>query len=195
MREAHGSGPVDGHQAEDRAEVEDWADRHVARWRDHWIDISFDDEVEAITVRLDRIRRHLERATQRALDEVGLQSHEYKTLHMLMIRDTPGHAVPSELAADLGVSGAGMTGRLDALEKAGWIRRTPAAGDRRRVDIEVTEAGLAIWRRAMALRGRAENDLLGVLADEERTHLAAVLKQLTLHIENADAGQARFRTA
>lgn len=36
-------------------EPADWADRHVARWRDHWIDVTFDDEVEAIAVRLDRL--------------------------------------------------------------------------------------------------------------------------------------------
>ena len=27
-------------------------DRHVARWRDHWIDIHFDDEVEAMVERI-----------------------------------------------------------------------------------------------------------------------------------------------
>ncbi|MGV9698846.1 MarR family winged helix-turn-helix transcriptional regulator [Streptomyces sp. NPDC003470] len=161
----------------------DWADGHVDRWRDHWIGIDFDDEVEAITVRLDRIRRHLKRTTRRAVEGAGLQIHEYETLHHLMIRDTPGRATPSALAADLGVSAAGTTGRLDALERAGWVRRAPSADDRRRVDVEVTDTGLTVWKRAMALRGRAEDELFAALTARDRTCLAALLKQLTLRIE------------
>ncbi|MEU9592735.1 MarR family winged helix-turn-helix transcriptional regulator [Streptomyces sp. NPDC048219] len=162
----------------------DWADRHVDRWRNHWIGVEFDDEVEAITVRLDRIRRHLKQSTRHAVEGAGLQIHEYETLHHLMIRDTPGRATPSALAADLGVSAAGTTGRLDALERSGWVRRAPATGDRRRVDVEVTEAGLDIWKRAMALRGEAEDELFGALTAPDRTRLAALLKQLTLRIED-----------
>ena len=163
---------------------EDWVDRHVARWRDHWVDIHFDDDVEAIVTRVQRLDRHFRRTTQEALTEVGLQDFEYKTLHHLMIRDTPGHASPSALAEDLGLSGAGMTGRLDHLEKAGWIQRRPSAEDRRRVEVEVTRAGAGVWRRAMGLRGRAEDEVVAVLSPEERATLAGLLKKLTLATED-----------
>jgi DNA-binding MarR family transcriptional regulator len=162
---------------------DDWADRHVARWRDHWIDVAFDDEVEAITVRIGRIMRYFRRTKQEAVAEAGLQESEYDTLHQLMIRDTPGQANPSDLAEDLGISNAGMTGRLDALERAGWIQRRTSPGDRRRVRVEVTKAGVEVWRRAMSLRGRAEDDLVGELSAEERSELARLLKKLTLRLE------------
>src|SRR3954451_4886590 len=113
--------------------ADDWADRHVARWRDHWIDVPFDDDIEAIVVRMGKLVRHFKAATHVAVAEVGLQDFEYETLHLLVIRDTPGHASPSALAADLGISNAGMTGRLDALERGGWIQRRPDRNDRRRV--------------------------------------------------------------
>ncbi|MEU9578714.1 MarR family winged helix-turn-helix transcriptional regulator [Streptomyces chilikensis] len=164
----------------------DWADRYVSRRRHHGAGLLLDDEVEVITVRLERVVRHLRRAVRDALAQVGLQNCEYETLHLLMIRDTPGRATPSALAADLGVSGAGMTGRLDALERAGWIRRTPATADRRRVDVVITEAGERVWRRATVVRGRAESRLLGSLPPGERAHLAALLRQLTLRIELPD---------
>ncbi|CAI9398994.1 MarR family winged helix-turn-helix transcriptional regulator [Nocardioides sp. T2.26MG-1] len=167
-------------------EREDWADRHVARWRDHWIDVDFEDDVEAIVVRISRLVQHFRGATQKALAEVGLQDFEYKTLHHLMIRDTPGHASPSALAADLGISGAGMTGRLDALEKAGWIQRRAHADDRRRVEIEVTRSGARIWRQAMDLRGRAEHDVVHALTSAERATLAGLLKKMTLTVEAED---------
>ena len=163
---------------------DDWADRHVARWRDHWIDISFEDDVEAIVVRCQRLVKHWRAASQAALTEVGLQDFEYETLHLLMIRDTPGKASPTQLSQDLGISGAGMTGRLDALERAGWVQRAAAAEDRRRVDIEVTRAGIAIWRRAMEGRGRAELELVHVLDADERVLLAGLLKKMTVTIDD-----------
>jgi len=162
----------------------DHADLHVERWRDHWIDITFDDEVEAMTVRIATLDRFFTRAKQAALTDVGLQDFEYDTLHRLMIRDTPGRASPGDLARDLEVSGAGITGRLDGLERRGFLKRTPAADDRRRVDIEVTKEGAAIWRRAMALRGSAEDDLATALTRKELATLNRLMKKLTLHVEN-----------
>ncbi|MET1059768.1 MAG: MarR family transcriptional regulator [Nocardioides sp.] len=163
--------------------AEDWVDRHVARWRDHWIDIHFDDEVEGVVERIGAIARYLRSTKKDALADTGLQDFEYDTLHMLMIRDTPGHASPTDLAADLGVSPAGMTGRLDGLEKAGWIQRRPSAEDRRRIDIEVTHSGADIWRRAIARRGNAEEELVGVLSADEQRQLNVLLKKMTLTLE------------
>lgn len=166
---------------------EDAADRHVARWRDHWIDIDFDDEIEAITVRIGRISKFFNDARADAASAVGLADFEYMTLHELMIRDTPGHASPTTLAKDLGISPAGMTGRLDSMEKAGWVRRTASVEDRRKISVEATKAGIEIWRRAMDLRGEAETRLLETLSPERRTELAALLKQVTLRIEAEEA--------
>ena len=90
---------------------------------------------------------------------VGLQDFEYETLHALMIRDTPGRASPGELAQEMGVSNAGVTGRLDSMEKKGWLKRMPGADDRRRVEVEATREGLRLWREAMPLRGTAEDDV------------------------------------
>lgn len=161
----------------------DWADRHVARWRNHWIDLDFDPDVEALVVRMSRLMGYLKGTSKDALDQVGLQDFEYQTLHQLMVRETPGHATPSELADDLGLSGAGMTGRLDALEKSGWIQRSPAPMDRRRVDIEVTKAGMEIWKQAMTLRSKSEEKLFAALEPTERHELAVLLKKLALTIE------------
>jgi DNA-binding MarR family transcriptional regulator len=168
----------------------DSADLHVERWRDHWIDITFDDEVEAMTVRVIQVSRYLREAKQAAVAQMELQDFEYDTLHTLMIRDTPGHASPGALAQDLGVSNAGMTGRLDTLEKRGWIKRMPGADDRRRVDVEVTRSGAAVWRRAMELRGTAEDELASAITRRELVTLNRLLKKLTLRIETAAEGAA-----
>ena len=143
-----------------RDREEDWADRHVARWRDHWIDVAFEDDVEAIVVRIGRLSATSSSTTQQALVEVGLQDFEYDTLHHLMIRDTPGLASPSALADDLGISNAGMTGRLDSLEKAGWIqrsagRRRPAPGRASRSPRAARRSGAGRWTCAAGPRTRS----------------------------------------
>jgi DNA-binding MarR family transcriptional regulator len=160
--------------------AEDFAERHVARWRDHWIDIDFDEAVELATVRISRIKRHAKETTKRAAAEVGLQVFEYETLHALMIRDTPGLASPRELALTLDVSPAGITGRLDTLEKAGLVKRTPSATDRRSVTIEATARGVEVWRRAMDLRGKAERELFGNLPPKELATLNRLLRKLAV---------------
>jgi DNA-binding MarR family transcriptional regulator len=162
---------------------DDWADRHVARWKDHWLDVPFDDETEAIFIRMARIMRHLRERSQNAITQSGLQDFEFATLHQLMVRDTPGHASPTELADDLGISGAGMTGRLDALEKTGWIKRTPQTDDRRRVDVEATREGIEMWRKAMHLRGQEDEATILALSPQEKTVLAGLLKKMALAIE------------
>jgi DNA-binding MarR family transcriptional regulator len=171
--------------------TKDEADLHVERWRDHWVlDKGFDDEVEAMTVRVGAIQRAFRAATKAAAEKVGLQDFEYDTLHALMIRDTPGRASPGELAQEMGVSNAGVTGRLDSMEKKGWIQRTPGADDRRRVEVEATREGLRLWREAMDLRGSVEDDVATALTARELTTLNRLLKKMTLHIEQQKAGAA-----
>ncbi|KRF18964.1 MarR family transcriptional regulator [Nocardioides sp. Soil797] len=167
---------------------EDSTDRHVARWRGHWVleNAPYDDTVEAITTRMGHIMRHLREHKNAAAAEVGLEAFEYDTLHSLMIRDTPGSASPSALAAELDVSRAGMSGRLESLERAGYVRRTTDPEDRRRLGVEATPAGIDAWRRTMALRGSEEDQILGVLSAKERSALSSLLKRVTLGIEADD---------
>jgi DNA-binding MarR family transcriptional regulator len=171
--------------------TKDGADLHVERWRDHWVlDKGFDDEVEAMTVRIWAIHKRFRAATKEAAAQVGLQDFEYETLHSLMIRDTPGRASPGELAQEMGVSNAGVTGRLDSMEKKGWVKRMPSVGDRRRVEVEATREGLRLWRAAMQLRGTVEDDVATALSKQELTKLNELLKKMTLHIEAMKAEQA-----
>jgi DNA-binding MarR family transcriptional regulator len=164
--------------------TKDAADLHVERWRDHWVlEEEFDDEVEAMTVRLNQIVHYFKATTKAALAELDLQDFEYHTLHALMIRETPGKASPGELAHGMGVSNAGVTGRLDGLEKKGWLKRIPGAEDRRKVDVEITRAGVKVWREAMHLRGSAEDEVAAALTAKDLVTLNRLLKKMTLHIQ------------
>jgi DNA-binding MarR family transcriptional regulator len=161
--------------------MEDSVDRHLARWRDK---APFDERVEAIITRIQLLARHVAHAKDQALAEIGLQGFEFETLHRLVSRGTPWRATPSELAAELMVSPAGITGRLDTLENAGLIRRLRSAQDRRRVDVELTELGHARWFAAMKLRGAAEDAMVERLDHTEQDALIGLLKSMLVQVES-----------
>ncbi|MDI2128288.1 MarR family winged helix-turn-helix transcriptional regulator [Yinghuangia seranimata] len=182
MNDAHGRGNAGSRPATEGGDTatEDSVDRHIARWRDK---APFDERVEGIITRIQLINRHIRQTKNRALAEVGLQDFEFETLHRLASRGTPGRATPSELAAELKISPAGMTGRLDTLEKAGLIRRLRESADRRRIDIELTDTGRERWLAAMNLRAVAETDMLTPFSLEDQDELSGLLKRMLKHVE------------
>ncbi|MEU0567065.1 MarR family transcriptional regulator [Nonomuraea sp. NPDC005983] len=158
----------------------DSVDRHLARWRGK---APFDERAEAIVTRMQLLVKHLRHTKEAALAQVGMQDFEFETLHRLVARS--GTATPSELAADLLLSPAGMTGRLDTLERSGLVRRVRATDDRRRVDVELTPQGHDLWMDAMKIRGEVEADMVAVLGPEDQEVLAALLKRLLINVESS----------
>ncbi|MFG1808092.1 MarR family winged helix-turn-helix transcriptional regulator [Streptomyces sp. NPDC049040] len=135
-------------------------------------------DIEGAVTRMQKITSHLGKVRERSLVNHALERHEFDTLHKLAAR--AGRATPSELAADLDLAPASVTGRLDALERRGFVRRTPSTKDRRRVDVELTDSGRAIWLGAMDVVGHEEYRLLGVLSDDERRALSDMLRRIAL---------------
>jgi DNA-binding MarR family transcriptional regulator len=158
--------------------VDDSVDLHLARWHGK---APFDQQVEGIVTRMQALLKHLHRAKVGALAEIGLQDFEFETLHRLVGRG--GSATPSELAADLLLSPAGMTGRLDTLEKAGFVHRVRSTDDRRRVDVEITGRGEELWLEAIKIGLEVETGMVHALAPEERDVLDGLLKRLLLNVE------------
>ncbi|OKI69189.1 MarR family winged helix-turn-helix transcriptional regulator [Streptomyces sp. MJM1172] len=164
----------------EKERTEDSVDRHIARWSGK---VPFDVPTEAVITRIQLLAKHVNTGKERALAETGLQSFEFETLHRLASRGTPWRAPSAELAAELVLSPAGMTGRLDTLEKSGLVRRLRAAADRRRVEVELTEEGHRRWTEAMRWRGIAEAELIEPLDDSDRAALATLLKRMLLRAE------------
>ncbi|GAA2205744.1 MarR family transcriptional regulator [Nonomuraea monospora] len=158
--------------------MEDSVDRHLARWRGK---APFDERVEAIVTRMQFLVKHLSHTKEAALSEMGMQDYEFETLHRLVARG--GSATPSELAADLLLSPAGMTGRLDTLERTGLVRRIRSAEDRRRVDVELSAKGKELWTEAMTIRAEVEAAMVSALAPADQAVLDTLLKQLLLNAE------------
>lgn len=158
----------------------DWTDGHVERWKPVLPEL--DPDVEGAVTRMKKLSVHLRRVREQSLVDFDLDRQEFDTLHKLAGRG--GTAAPSELAADLDLAPASVTGRLDALERRGFVRRTPSVTDRRRVDVELTDEGRSTWIGAMKFLGNEEDRLLGVLAKDERALLNDMLRRIMVVAEH-----------
>jgi DNA-binding MarR family transcriptional regulator len=157
----------------------DHVDHHVERWLP--ILPTLDPDVEAAVTRIQFLTRHLREVKERTLVGLDLHGHEYDTLHALAGRG--GRAAPSDLARDLAMAPASVTARVDALVRRGFVHRIPSTTDRRRVDVELTEAGRAAWHGAMDVRGAEEHRLLAALTPPERRLLSDLLRRIVLRAE------------
>ncbi|MGH3244119.1 MAG: MarR family winged helix-turn-helix transcriptional regulator [Spirillospora sp.] len=170
-----------GDTARDRADDHrDRADDHVARWTPILPDL--DPDIEGAVTRMVYFVEHIKHVRDRSLTASDLQRHEYDTLQALAGRR--GGAAPSQLAADLGMARNSITGRLDALERRGYVRRTPSAADRRRIVVELTDEGRAAWLGAMDRVGHEEYRLLGGLSADERRVLSDLLRRVMIRAED-----------
>jgi long-chain acyl-CoA synthetase len=79
----------------------------------------------------------LARQVECAVATVELTLSQYRVLGIL----GEGREAASVLADKLTVSRPSVTGVVDGLVARGLVRRDPADGDRRRVDIDLTESG------------------------------------------------------
>jgi DNA-binding MarR family transcriptional regulator len=126
-----------------------------------------DPQAVLVAVRLIAAGARVGRATEVHFARYGLSTGRYRLLADL--EDHGGEKSPSQLAADLGVSRATVTGLLDGLEREGLIARRPSAEDGRGTVAVLTARG-AQRLRDMAPEhfGRLEA-MVGGLTVQERT--------------------------
>ncbi|MEV5968834.1 MarR family transcriptional regulator [Streptomyces sp. NPDC051921] len=177
--------PTEEPRATPREAPRDWTDEHVARWQP--VLPGLDPVVEGAVTRMKKLSVHLRRVREQSLVDFDLERHEFDTLHKLAGRG--GSAAPSELAQDLDLAPASVTGRLDALEKRGFVRRTQSTTDRRRVIVELTGPGRETWLGAMDVLGHEEERLLGILGPEERENLNDMLRRIMIVAEQDATAQ------
>ena len=110
-----------------------------------------------------------------AADRLGLNRTD---LHAINIIENSGGLTAGELAKESGLTSGAVTGVIDRLERAGYARRVPDPGDRRRVKLEVTAKFYAradrIWGPmasdwAARLGGRFTAQELGLAIEFLRT--------------------------
>ena len=125
--------------------------------------------------RLRPVLLQLNRQLRRELAPLGITGGQAALLHA--IRSNPGIGV-RELAQREGVSAAGMSTALTRLEAAELVRRTHGQADRRRVGLELTDAGLRVLRSARSRRTAWLAARLKRLSADELAVIDAVIEPL-----------------
>lgn len=77
----------------------------------------------------------------------------------------------SDIAKKMGHSTAAATGLVDRLEKLGYVERTHAAEDRRKIMVRITQRGVELISK---MRKEIASDLAGILADMDEDQAEAV---------------------
>lgn len=135
-------------------------------------------------------KRHVEGA----FAEHGLSSGEFDVLASLL--QMPDHtSTPSELAKSGMLSPAGMTHRLDLLERAGLVERHPDPNDRRSTLIRLTPLGQDTAITSAHAHVAAEAEMFDALSSAERRTLESLLTKIIRQLNpEADAVSAHSTT-
>ncbi|MEU5257820.1 MarR family transcriptional regulator [Amycolatopsis sp. NPDC021455] len=155
---------------------EDAVDAVVSAWHRERPDL----DLTAIGVagRMGRLALVLGPAQERVFGKFGLQRGEFDVLAALRRSGPPYTLIPSELSKTLMLSRAGMTSRLDRLEKAGFVERALDPNDRRSFRVRLTDQGFEIVDAAMTEHTANVSELLSGLSGQELGLLDDVLRKL-----------------
>lgn len=142
-----------------------------------------DMEPYQVTARVSRIALHIARAQDEAFGRYGLNRGEVGVLAALRFAGPKQQLSPTNLFKGLMLSSAGITSRLDRLERRGYVTRTRHPNDRRGVLVELTEAGRKALDEAVAADITGERDLVAGLSAAEQESLTVLLKKLLSSLE------------
>jgi DNA-binding MarR family transcriptional regulator len=117
------------------------------------------------------------RGSQKLFRPHGLTAAQFNVLN-LVARNESGMS-QRELSDLLVVDRSNVTGLLDRMEKAGWVRRDDSPGDRRVYRVSLTAAGQKLWERVNPLYLSAIAEVTEGLSGKRIRECIELLGQLT----------------
>ena len=157
----------------------------LERWRALYPDLELGPY--QVTARLSRAALHIARSQEAVFARFELNRGEVGVLSALRTAPPGAKLTPTKLFRGLMLSSAGMTSRLDRLERRGLLRRVPDPDDRRGVLLELTPVGRRLVDRAVAANTAEEAKLVGVLNPRETDAVAGLLQKLLDRLEPPNA--------
>jgi DNA-binding MarR family transcriptional regulator len=152
----------------------DGVDKIIEQWRTERPDL--DTGPMAIFGRIFRLARNGGDATEHAYAAYGIGRAEFDVLATLRRSGAPFTLSPGALAASMMLSSGGTTARLDRLEKAGLVYRSPDPNDRRGVLVHLTSRGKEVIDHAVGAGLAEQRRLLAHLSAAERDQLDTLLR-------------------
>ncbi|MFF8397207.1 MarR family winged helix-turn-helix transcriptional regulator [Streptomyces sp. NPDC016172] len=147
---------------------------------DQWATVRPDLDTAAMEVfgRVNRLSHAIGERVGKAYAKFGISRGEFDVLAALRRSGEPYTLSPRQLSATLMLTTGGMTGRLDKLERAGLLRRSPDPHDRRGLHVTLTDEGLGLVDEAVGAGLAVQTEALSALGAERAGQLAGLLRDL-----------------
>lgn len=152
-------------------------DAAMAQWHNEYPDL--ETLPMSVVGRLAKLEAAGRAAIEGPLEDEGLRRGEFDVLATLRRSGDPYALPPAALAEQLLITRAGLTARLDRLESAGLVARSPSPTDGRGKTVTLTASGRDLIERLLPGHVRRERELLAALTDEELRTLDDLLRRLT----------------
>jgi len=143
-----------------------------------------------ITRRIGRINGFLNRNAEEVFERFKTTGASMDVLAALFAAGAPYQLTPTDLYRGRMMSSAGMTARLDVIEKAGMVARSRDPRDRRGVLITLTKPGQKLVRDAGLAVQERQAFVRKVYSEPERKAIIALLERLLQPHERAGSGEA-----
>lgn len=140
---------------------------------------NLDVDAQAILVaaRLMEAGAKLGHAAEVHFSRFGLSTGRYRLLADL--EDNGGEELPSQLANNLGVTRATITGLIDTLERDGLVARRASASDGRQKSVVLTKQGVNKLREMAPEHFARLEAMVELLTTEERSVFLDLLERVT----------------
>ncbi len=136
--------------------------------------------VLAVTGRVMRIARLLEKHRESVLVDYGLNVWSFDMLATLRRQGAPYQLKPTDLYELLMLSSGAMTNRIDRLEQDGLVVRIRDPEDRRSVSVQLTPKGIELTDTVIPVLFEREKQFLEQFTKTETQTLTKLLRHFLL---------------
>jgi DNA-binding MarR family transcriptional regulator len=159
----------------------DGVDAIIEQWAAERPDLQTD--AMAVFGRIYRAARVAGDAQERFHARFGITRADFDVLATLRRAGGAEGLSPGRLTAEMMLSSGGTTSRLDRLEKAGHVVRTPDPSDRRALIVRLTESGRALIDEAVGAGLTQQQRMLADLPAARLRRIADDLRDLLASVE------------
>jgi DNA-binding MarR family transcriptional regulator len=143
--------------------------------------------VDGTSRRLTRMAQHINTEAEDLFARFEITHGCFQVLASLYRAGPPYRRSPSQVARGLMLSGAGLTGRMDQLERSRLLQRNRGLDDRRAVVVELTPAGRRLVRAAFPEFMASHRRLLDqALAPDQQAALSPLLRTVLKQFESSE---------
>lgn len=152
-------------------------------WRRSYPEL--DTSPAGVTARILRINVFLNRNSEEVFQGFDTTGPSFDVLAALFAAGPPYRLTPTDLYRGHMMSSAGITARLDVVERAGLAARSRDPKDRRGVLVTLTKPGQKLVRDGTRALHRRQSFLPGIYAEPERKQALALLKRMLIPLERS----------